>query len=138
MPKVLFTPFRAQVIKISALPSTGYEQTSHPLCPVWAFREYIERSGQFRQSEQLFVCFGGLSKGLPVTKQRLSHLIVGSILYVLGLRALSTRGIASFWAWSSRVSIADICAAAGWSSPCSFARFYNLDISALQAQILFA
>ncbi len=32
----------------------------------------------------------------------------------MGVRAHSTRGIASSWAWSSGVSIAEICAVAGW------------------------
>ncbi len=41
--------------------------------PFRALRIYIERSAPFRQSEQLFVCFGGLTKGSPVTKQRLSR-----------------------------------------------------------------
>ncbi len=41
-------------------------------------------------------------------------------------------------AWSSGVSISDICEAAGWSSPSTFARFYNLDVPALQARVLSA
>ncbi len=45
----------------------------------------------------------------------------------MGIRAHSTRGIASSWAWSSGVSIAEICAAAGWASPSTFARFYSLE-----------
>ncbi len=41
-------------------------------------------------------------------------------------------------AWSSGVSISDICEAAGWSSLSTFARFYNLDVPALQARDLSA
>ncbi|KAL0200337.1 hypothetical protein M9458_003524, partial [Cirrhinus mrigala] len=44
--------------------------------------------------------------------------------------------MASSWAWSSGVSIAEICAAAGWASPSTFTRFYNLDLPALQASVL--
>ncbi len=40
--------------------------------------------------------------------------------------------------WSSGVSITEICAAAGWATPSTFARFYNLDIPALQARVLSA
>lgn len=36
------------------------------------------------------------------------------------------RGMASSWDWSSGVCVNDICAAAGWSSPLMFARFYNV------------
>ncbi len=54
----------------------------------------------------------------------------------IGVRAHSTRGIASSWAWSSGVSITEICAAAGWATPSTFAIFYNLDIPALHARVL--
>ncbi|KAL0204650.1 hypothetical protein M9458_002668, partial [Cirrhinus mrigala] len=142
VPKVPSTPFRAQVVTLSALPSSEGDQELSLLCPVRALRMYIERSAPFRQSEQLFICFGGRSKGHPVTKQRLSRWIVDAITLAysslglecpVGIRAHSTRGVASSWAWSSGVSIAEICAAAGWASPSTFTRFYSLDIPALQA-----
>ncbi|ROL44049.1 hypothetical protein DPX16_6494 [Anabarilius grahami] len=41
------------------------EQELNLLCPVRALRTYIDRSASFRQAEQLFVCFGGRTKGLP-------------------------------------------------------------------------
>ncbi len=80
-------------------------------------------------------------------KQRLSRWMVDAItqsysslsLYChIGVRAHSRRGVASSWAWSSGVSIAEICAEAGWASPSTFARFYNLEVPALQARVLFA
>ncbi len=104
------------------------------LSPVRAFRVYIECSSRFWQSEQLFVWFRGCSKGLPVTKQRLSHCIVYAIALAyasvglwcpIGVRP--PREWLPSWAWSSGVSIGDSCATAGWSSPSNFARFYNLD-----------
>ncbi len=79
IPKVLSTPFRAQVINLSALPPSEQDQGLNLLCPVRALRIYIERSSPFRQSEQPFVCFGGRTKGSPVTKQRLSRWIIDSI-----------------------------------------------------------
>ncbi|KAL0204548.1 hypothetical protein M9458_002566, partial [Cirrhinus mrigala] len=145
VPKVPSTPFRAQVITLSALPSSEEDQELNLLCLVRALRTYIERSASFRQSEQLFVCFGGRNKGHPVTKQRLSRWIVDAIRLAysslglqcpIGVCAHSTRGMASSWAWSSGVSIAEICAAAGWASPSTFTRFYNLDLPALQASVL--
>lgn len=101
-------------------------------------------SQPFRQSDQLFVCFGGRTKGSSVSKQRLSRWIVEAIALCyssmglecpIGVRAHSTRGMASSWAWSSGVSIKDICEAAGWSSPSTFVRFYNLDIPTLHARV---
>ncbi len=51
---------------------------THPQCPVHALRVYLERTSHFRQAEQLFICFSG-TKGLPVSKQQLSHWIVEAI-----------------------------------------------------------
>ncbi len=147
VPKVLSTPFRAQVITLSALPPSEEDRELSLLCPVRALRIYFERSTPFRHTEQLFVSFGNRAKGHPVTKQRLSKWIVDAVMLAysslglqcpIGVRAHSTRGIASSWAWSSGVSITEICAAAGWATPSTFARFYNLDIPALQARVLSA
>ncbi|KAL0168793.1 hypothetical protein M9458_037015, partial [Cirrhinus mrigala] len=80
VPKVPSTPFRAQVITLSALPSSEEDQELNLLCPVRELRMYIERSASFRQSEQLFVCFGGRNKGHSVMKQRLSRWIVDTIM----------------------------------------------------------
>ncbi len=102
------------------------------LCPVRALRVYIDRTAQFRQSEQLFVCFGGSTKGQPVSKQRLSHWVVEAIALAyssqgmecpIGVRAHSTRAVGSLWAWTKGSSIKDICMAAGWTSQNTFARF---------------
>ncbi len=147
IPKVLSTLFRAQIITLSELPPSEQDQEFNSLCPVRALKVYIERSAPFRQLEQLFVCFGGRTKGSPVTKQRLSKWIIDTITLAysslglqcpMGVSAHSTRGVTSSWAWSSGVSIAEICAAAGWASPSTFAKFYNMDVPALQARVLSA
>ncbi len=145
VPKVLSTPFRAQVIALSVLSPSTDDQELSLLCPVRALRVYIERSASYRRSEQLFVGFGNHAKGHPVTNQRIYRWLVDAITLAysslglqcpIGVRAHSTRGIASSWAWSTRVSISEICEAAGWSSPSTFVRFYNLDVPALQARVL--
>jgi len=78
------------------------------LCPVKTLMIYLELFASFRQSEQLFVCFGGRSKGDPVTKQRLWKIVdaiskayssVGQVC-PMGVKAHLTRGMASSWAWS--------------------------------------
>ncbi len=122
VPKVLSTPFRAQVITLSMFsPPTGSQESL--LCPVRALRVYIEHSASYKKSEQLFVGFGNRAKAGPVTKQRISRWLVDAITLAysssglqcpIGVRAHSTRGIASSWA--------------GWSSPSTFARFYNLGV----------
>ncbi|KAK2866765.1 hypothetical protein Q7C36_002821, partial [Tachysurus vachellii] len=82
----------------------------HLLCPVRALRTYVHRSSSWRNSSALFVCF------------------VRSQASPLGNRTHSTRGIASSIALARGVPIEDICAVAGWSSPHTFIRFYDLDL----------
>ncbi len=129
-------PFRAQVISLLALPVAEGEQGPKLMWPVRELRVYVERSKSFRKTEQL-----------PVTKQRLSRWIVDVIALVyasvgsqcpIDVRAHSTRGMASSWVWSSGISIGEICVAAGWFSLSTFARFYSLDVLALQVRILSA
>ncbi|CAM4284410.1 unnamed protein product [Leuciscus chuanchicus] len=109
VPKSLNAPFRAQVISLSALPVSDEEGDASFLCPVRALRAYVSRSSVFRQTEQLFVSFSGRSKGLAASKQSLSRWIVDAIALAytskgmqcpLGVRAHSTRSMASSWAWS--------------------------------------
>ncbi len=94
--------FNCAAVSLLALPGTDGEQGPNLLYPVRALRVYIEHSESFRQMEQLFVCFGGCSKELPVTKQRLSHWIVDAIALAyasaglqcpIGVRAHFTRGM---------------------------------------------
>ncbi len=141
---MLSTPFRAQVITLSAFfPPTGSQESQ--LCPVRALRIFIEHSASYRKSKLLFVGFGNRAKGGPVPKQIIYRWFVDAITLAhsssrlqctIGVRAHSTRGIASSWAWFSGVSTSDICEVAGWSSLSTFARFYNLDVPTLQARVL--
>ncbi len=48
----------------------------------------------------------------------------------LGVKAHSTRGMAASKAFPAGVPIQDICDAAGWSTPLTFVRFYDLDLQA--------
>ena len=114
-------------------------QRLHSLCPVRALSVYVERSRLFRKANQLFVSWATQHIGKPITKQRLSHWIVEAIQLTYssrgqrppeGLRAHSTRGTSTSWALFKGLSIQDICAAASWASPSTFARFYRLDVTA--------
>ncbi len=93
------------------LQSTARVWIYSALSGCWEF--ILSVPAPFRQSEQLFLCFGGHTKGSPVTKQRLSRWIIDAIklasshlsqLWPMGVRAHSTRGIASFWAWAYSVT----------------------------------
>ena len=109
------------------------------LCPVRALRAYIDRTQALRgEGTQLFVCYGGARLGFPLSKQRLSHWIVDAISAAYDVRGLpvpsgvvahSVRGVVTSWAALKGVSVAEICAAASWSVPCTFARFYRLNVA---------
>jgi len=73
-----------------------------------ALRAYVSHSSVFRQTEQLFISFNGRAKGLAALKHSLSRWIVYAIALAytskgvqcpLGLRAHTTRGMASLWTW---------------------------------------
>lgn len=117
--------------------TTQEQERLHFLCPVRALKAYIDRSAPLRTSDQLFVSWVKPHKS--ISKQRLSHWIVEAIVLAytsMGkvppaeLRAHSTRGMATSWALFKGVSVQDICAAASWATPSTFARFYRLDVTA--------
>ncbi|KAL0157267.1 hypothetical protein M9458_048513, partial [Cirrhinus mrigala] len=143
VPKVPTTPFRDQVVTLQALSSQEDDPNLTLLCPVRALRIYMERTQPFRRSEQLFVCYRGQQKGKAVSKQRISHWLVNAIRMAylarglpcpLEVRAHSTRGIAASAALANGASLTDICRAAGWATPNTFARFYNLRTEPVSAR----
>ncbi|KAI2643070.1 enzymatic polyprotein [Labeo rohita] len=145
VPKVPTTPFRDQVVNLQALPPEEADPAIALLCPVRALRIYVDRTRSFRRSEQLFICFGGQQKGNAVSKQRLAHWVVDAISLAyegqgepcpLGVRAHSTRSVASSYALAHGASLADICRAAGWVTPNTFARFYNLRVEPVSSRVL--
>ncbi|KAI2652534.1 hypothetical protein H4Q32_005770 [Labeo rohita] len=145
VPKVPTTPFRDQVVTLQAISSQEDDPNLTLLCPVRALRIYMERTQPFRRSEQLFVCYGGQQKGKAVSKQRISHWLVNAIRMAyqarglpcpLEVRAHSTRGIAVSAALANGASLTDICRAAGWATPNTFARFYNLRMEPVSARVL--
>ncbi len=118
VPKVPTTPFSDQVVNLQALPSEEADPSLALLCPVRALRVYVTRTRSVRSSEQLFVCHGGQQKGKAVSKQRLAHWIVEAVALAcqsqgepcpLGVRAYSTRSVASSHALAHGASLADIC-----------------------------
>ncbi len=145
VPKVPTMPFRDQVVNLQALPSEEADPALALLCPVRALRIYMDRTRSIRSSEQLFVCHGGQQKGKAVSKQRLTHWIVEAVALAyqsqgepcpLGVRAHSTRSVASSHALVHGASLADICRAAGWATPNTFARFYNLRVEPVSSRVL--
>ena len=106
----------------------------HLVCPVRALRGYIARTSSVRQSDQLCACFGGSVRGQAVSKQWLARWVVRAIELAYssappaGVVAHSTRGIVASWALFRGASLEEVCAAAGWASSLTFAKFYHLNV----------
>ncbi len=141
IPKVLSTSFRSQVVTLHSFHpppfASSEDERLHMLCPVRALKLYVDHSKVWRKSPQLLICFGAGRRGLATSKQRISHWVRDAISLAyearelpspLSLQAHSTRGVASSQALFRGVPLEDICVAAGWSSPHTFVRFYNLDV----------
>ncbi len=151
IPKVLSTSFRSQVVTLHSFHPPSFasseDERLHMLCPVRALKLYVDRSKVWRKSSQLLVCFSAGHRGLATSKQRISHWVRDAISLAyearnlpspLSLRAHSTRGVASSQALFRGVPLEDICVAAGWFSPHTFVKFYNLDVdTAPGSQILY-
>ncbi|XP_041802371.1 uncharacterized protein LOC121613147, partial [Chelmon rostratus] len=140
LPKVLSNSHLNQPIHLPRFdPPVGEgDGKSVLLCPVRALRAYVDRTVGIRQSDQLFVCFGGPKKGFPLSKQRLAHSIVEAICQAYkagghplpsGVRCHSVRSVSTSWAALRGVPLEAICAAASWASPSTFARFYRVNIA---------
>nr|XP_054597211.1 uncharacterized protein LOC107396174 [Nothobranchius furzeri] len=152
LPKVLPAGYVNAAIELGAYfppPFLSEEQRrANLLCPVRALQLYIVATNTVRQSNQLFVCHGGVNRGRALSKQRLSHWVVDAIAMAYaavgavappGIVCHSTRSVATSWAAMRGVPLADVCAAASWATPCTFARFYRLNVghgSALAAAVL--
>ncbi len=141
VPKVLSTSFRSQVVTLHSFHpppfASSEDERLHMLCPVRALKLYVDHSKVWRKTSQLLVCFGVGHRRLATSKKRISHWVRDAISLAyevqnlpspLSLRAHSTRGVASSQALFRGVPLEDICVAAGWSSPHTFVKFYNLDV----------
>lgn len=140
--QVLLPQFINQSISLAAFQSGSQSDQlrDHLLCLVRALRCYVAATTHLRKTDQLFVCYGAARRGTAVSKQRLSNWVVDVITmaYKKAQKPLpgsvschSTRSVSTSWAAFRGVSMADICAAATWASPCTFARFYKLNIATL-------
>ena len=145
-PKRLSSAHYNQVIELAAYgpshPPDEEASSAELLCPVRALRCYIQETAGFRQSDGLFVCYGGPRKGQALSRQRLSKWVVEVIEEAyksrglplpLKIRGHSTRSVSTSWAALRGVPLGDICAAASWASACTFARFYRVNVAAHHA-----
>ncbi|XP_078233695.1 uncharacterized protein LOC144583561 [Pogona vitticeps] len=120
-------------------PSDDTERMFHMLDVRRALAFYVSRTKQFRLSNRLFLCYFGSKKGLPASPSTLSRWLVStiSLAYQLthrtppdGLRAHSTRAVASSTALLRGIDVPDICRTATWSNVSTFVAHYRLDLRA--------
>lgn len=137
MPKVVGS---CSPIYLAAFTASPEEQRSHVLCPVCVVCTYMDRRGDFKKNNHLFVSWASPHKGKPVMKQCISHWLAEAIAlpYTIQglqppkrLRTHSTKGLAASRVLFKGMCLQDICAAVSWSSPLTFVQFYMLDVSAL-------
>lgn len=135
LPKVLSPQFANQPIVLAAFRPD--DEPRSELCPVRALRQYVSQTAQWRKTDQLFIRFGECGKGAPLSKQRLAHWVSEAITSAYrfadktapaSARCHSTRAVATSWAALRGISLVDICSAATWSSPCTFSRFYRVNV----------
>ena len=107
-------------------PSTDTECMLHTLDVRRALAFYVSHTQEFRASHRLFLCFYGQKKGSPPSSSTFSRLFVSSIslAYELqcqtppeGLRAHSTRAIATSTALLHGIDVPDICRIHGLMRP---------------------
>lgn len=135
-PKMLSTPFRAQIIILSAFPpeagSAGEHSPSQPLCPFQALHICIEclknsssvavdlqRGSQYQSS--------GFQSGLWTQSHWHINLREWTALLASRLTLLVEWHLHRLG--QKECQIQDICMAVGWAMPNTFVRFYKLDVS---------
>ena len=139
--------FRPMTVTAAALDSCAELQAFYPYpkndlhgqlrkcCPIRALHYYMKRTAT-SQSPSLLVNFTKGHEGRGIAKATLGSWITAVIQqsYLSNGRPLpfkanphTTRGVATSWAEVARAAPADICRAATWSTPLTFAKHYRLD-----------
>ena len=120
-------------------PSSKFERILQRMCPVRALKIYLERTREVRgQNRALFVHFIPAKAPRPISKATLSRFLTAAIREayfildregeIVQANPHTVRGVATTWAEFARVPPKEICRAATWSGPCSFARHYRLEL----------
>lgn len=142
LPKSLSDFHLSQSVELRSAPTGGLDQEAaqrlRALCPIRALALYIARTRPFCSTDQVFVSFHPGLLGRPLSKPRLSRWVVEAIRqayasagvpFPLGVRAHSTRSVATSWALWRGASLSSVCEAATWSSASTFTRFYRLKVA---------
>ena len=113
----------------------------HPLCVRWAQKFYLLQTASFWDGDdiQLFLTYGRVTKGKPISKQWISKWLVETIKYAYTAHDLDVpQGVKGHQTRKQAVSISEmagvdpqlICQAATWASLSTFAKYYRLNLMA--------
>ncbi|KAL0152747.1 hypothetical protein M9458_052470 [Cirrhinus mrigala] len=134
------------------LPLRGHCQQGN--CPVGTVLEFLQdrfSAGLAHSTLKVYVAaisayhapLGGFSVGLRYDHGSLPEMVAITPVYEslglpspLGVKAHSTRGMAASKAFLEGVPMQNICNTAGWSTPLTFIRFYDLDLVSTQLEFL--
>ncbi|KAI2642402.1 hypothetical protein H4Q32_028786 [Labeo rohita] len=114
VPKVPTSPFRDQVVNLQALPPRRQTRPLGCCVPFVHFAFTWTAPGALDAQSISLVALVENRKENAVSKQRLAHWVVDAITLALvslclGVRAHSTRSVASSWALAHGASLADVC-----------------------------
>ncbi|XP_068088507.1 uncharacterized protein [Hyperolius riggenbachi] len=139
IPKVGDIFYRSQEIILPTfypIPTNDKEKERHLLDVRQILKDYLERVENLRKTEALFVNFTGKLVGQKASKRTIANWIKLCILEAYkimevvppkNLKAHSTRGTATTWAFRAGASPLEICKAATWKNLGTFMRHYRLD-----------
>ena len=138
LPKVASKFACSQPICVPALQEESDPRLRN-LCVRRVLKYYVERTRPVRggDTHQLFVAYGRSQRGHPVTTKRVSQWLKLTIVYAYQTRSIpAPSGVKGHQVRKQAVSMAElsgvspqaICEAATWSSTCTFAKFYRLNV----------
>jgi hypothetical protein len=120
----------------------GVELPEHALCVCRALKRYLQVTKSYRKSSQLFVTFGGKSRGKAASKATIAGWVKNAIaegyktigeVPPQGIKAHSTRHASASWNDLRGTSVLDICQQMSWTTPHTFVKHYKLDARHAQA-----
>ncbi|XP_068117913.1 uncharacterized protein [Hyperolius riggenbachi] len=139
IPKVGDIFYRSQEIILPSFypnPTNDNEKQRHLLDVRQILKDYLQRVESLRKTEALFVNFTGKLVGQRASKRTIANWIKLCIMEAYkvmetappkDLKAHSTRGTATTWAFRAGASPLEICKAATWKNLGTFMRHYRLD-----------
>ena len=146
LPKVSSDFHRSQEITLPSFCSNPVREQEHRFHCLDVRRcvlQYLSITSQIRKADSLFVLYSGAKKGSRASKRTIARWLRSAIIqaYVArgveppqGIKAHSTRAVATSQAECAGASPEQICKAATWSSFSTFVKHYRLDLLSAKDQ----